>query len=241
MEKLIYGKYKIVDCEHQGDIDSARHDLEKLNVDIVDTYWDGHDCGEAYHEFLFPESQFERIYKALGSSATYEANIYDYIKPDFSWAKGINFPIMDERKYKETLYPLTKDVSPGFEQRIPYCIHFDVEPGVKPAELIKEFLRIFPHPRKVTKVAATLMEEYGQKRYEFLVTAPYKDVDGIWNEKVHFFLDRKLFGNSVIHHRLYMGRGHDFKQQVEWQIAANKPIAQSETTESSRTRRGRGR
>lgn len=50
--KPIYLKYPICDCEHEGDISSAECEVRKAiagnNGEIICSYWDGEDCGDAY-------------------------------------------------------------------------------------------------------------------------------------------------------------------------------------------------
>ena len=43
--------YPVVDCEHEGDMRSAEFEVTDAGAKVIDTYWDGEDCGDAYIEF----------------------------------------------------------------------------------------------------------------------------------------------------------------------------------------------
>lgn len=57
--------YVVYDCEHMGDMRRAEFECEKIcrkyGGKIVDSYWDGRDCGEAYITCEFPFSKVEEI------------------------------------------------------------------------------------------------------------------------------------------------------------------------------------
>lgn len=50
--KEVYILYPIIDCEHEGDISRAEYEamqyVKPMGGDVIDSYWDGRDCGEAY-------------------------------------------------------------------------------------------------------------------------------------------------------------------------------------------------
>lgn len=56
MKKDIYKHYTytVADCEHEGDIRDAISEVEEAGGMFVSSYWDGHDCGEAWVEFMIP-------------------------------------------------------------------------------------------------------------------------------------------------------------------------------------------
>lgn len=76
---MIKGRCNITDCEHMGDVRSAIADVEKLGCHVIDAYWDGHDCGEAYVLFEFSEERFVQVYEKM-PYAFFDADINDYVK-----------------------------------------------------------------------------------------------------------------------------------------------------------------
>ena len=66
-KKNVRFEYNIVDCEHEGDIRSAENEVNNyiipLGGQIITTFWDGNDCGEAYIICEIPFSQLEKVFK----------------------------------------------------------------------------------------------------------------------------------------------------------------------------------
>lgn len=48
-------KYNVVDCEHDGDIAHAIMEIQEAGGTVIERYWDGQDCGEAYILFTLPQ------------------------------------------------------------------------------------------------------------------------------------------------------------------------------------------
>ena len=97
---MINGVYYVADCEHRGDIEREVNYLRNIDREIVinSTYWDGHDCGEAYIKFSFPKSKFVSIYEKV--DAYFDADINDYL--DFSKNKeNLSFENVSIIPYKE--------------------------------------------------------------------------------------------------------------------------------------------
>lgn len=69
--------YPIIDCEHEGDIRSAEFEVTKAGGEVLDTYWDGEDCGEAYIEFAVSDEKAESVCNALGYDTD---KLYRYTK-----------------------------------------------------------------------------------------------------------------------------------------------------------------
>lgn len=65
--KKVHFQYDVVDCEHNGDVLSAIHRVENFinpyKGEVVDSYWDGRDCGEAWVECVVPYEATEEILK----------------------------------------------------------------------------------------------------------------------------------------------------------------------------------
>ena len=65
--KNVYFRYEIVDCEHYGDVSAAVNRVEnfvkKYDGKVVDSFWDGQDCGEACVECYVPYESLEEVFK----------------------------------------------------------------------------------------------------------------------------------------------------------------------------------
>lgn len=57
--------YHVADCEHDGDMRHAEDEVLEAGGTVVNSYWDGDDCGEAYIEFTIPNGNEEKVLKAL--------------------------------------------------------------------------------------------------------------------------------------------------------------------------------
>lgn len=66
MMKHKYFYYWVTDCEHEGDIESAKEEVVDAGGVIEESYWDGEDCGEAWIRFTIPSGKEEDVLKALG-------------------------------------------------------------------------------------------------------------------------------------------------------------------------------
>lgn len=65
-------RYAICDCEHEGDIRYAVHEVEEAGGNVVDTEWDGNDCGEAWVIFTLKKGVTrQQIEKELGTIYAY--------------------------------------------------------------------------------------------------------------------------------------------------------------------------
>ena len=68
--KPVFLHYNIVDCEHEGDVESAENEVERIispiGGKVTDSYWDGDDCGEAWVECKIPYN-IDNINKLINS------------------------------------------------------------------------------------------------------------------------------------------------------------------------------
>lgn len=69
--------YPITDCEHEGDIRSAEFEVRKAGGEVLDTYWDGEDCGDAYVSFTAPNENIDAVCDELGYDTD---ELYRYTK-----------------------------------------------------------------------------------------------------------------------------------------------------------------
>lgn len=137
MEKEVFGRYYVADCEHRGDINRAISYVKNLGGDVIDWYWDGQDCGESYLEISLPIEVYKKVYK--NTSFSMDADINDFIEPKWIGVNSVSNSEFDK------LYAEMKkgDVSQGFEQRMPLYLYFDVKgKNVDPSRVIDDIVDI---------------------------------------------------------------------------------------------------
>lgn len=171
--KNITGKYHVADCEHNGDMESAKSFIRSLGCIISDSYWDGRDCGEAWVEFSFPENRFVAIYnKLLGYSVYYNADINDYInEPDSLPYKRIKGNELLAWKNK-----MAEDCESGFEERLPLWLFFEINGYCQytPAEIISKVLSFFEEPVEVLGYDIHIVD--GNKFCDVLLKSSYRNL-----------------------------------------------------------------
>lgn len=122
MAKTIKGMYMVCDCEHWGDVERDERYLRNNGCTVVSHYWDGHDCGEAYIEFTCKEQDFPALYKRFGMSASFKANINDYVK-----GEGLQgYKRMPCKELFAMKKQMDNDLSAGFENRLALHLWFEV-------------------------------------------------------------------------------------------------------------------
>lgn len=139
MAKMISGTYNVADCEHRGDIAHVECLLRSNGCEVINSYWDGRDCGSAYVKFRCNECDFPILYKKFGSSATFYADINDYVKG--CGIKGYKRYTSNElMKLKKQM---DNDLSSGFENRLAFLLWFEVKerPFLTTDDIISECLK----------------------------------------------------------------------------------------------------
>lgn len=169
--KQISGIYRIADCEHWGDVENAKSALVSNNCTIVNEYWDGHDCGEAYIQFKCAESSFPLLYKKFGNSATFNADINDYIK------SGDILPY--ERYPYATLRSMVKemetDLKKDFEYRIPLYLWFEIDEEYRSTKnVVKTCLSYLKEPYEVIGYSTHNVD--GCEYVNILIETTYKNL-----------------------------------------------------------------
>ena len=167
----ITGTFRVADCEHNGDMDWARSMITGLGCIIKDSYWDGRDCGEAWVEFSFPECRFVAIYHKLGSSASYSANINDYIKlDDVTGYSRISYNVLYELRNK-----MAEDYTTGFEERLPLWLFFEIDKWHdNPAQIISKVLSFFKEPAEILGYNTKIVD--GNKFCDVLIKTSYRNL-----------------------------------------------------------------
>lgn len=82
-EKLV--KYRVPDCEHEGDISSAENELGKLGCKVVTSDWDGEDGGEAWIYCLISDNKINELKSKYG----YSFRDAEYMRKNFERRKLI--------------------------------------------------------------------------------------------------------------------------------------------------------
>lgn len=126
-EKKIFGKYKVVDCEHDGDIVSAKNECLAMGCEVIDVYWDGIDCGVAYIEIKVDKNFVRRHINDNDFQ-------FDVRYSDYKDVGGFTlFGIAESRpsEIDDTIERLWNDISEGFEMRMPYLISLSVTDKAK--------------------------------------------------------------------------------------------------------------
>lgn len=63
--KPVKFKYDVVDCEHWGDVQSAENEVNEyinpIRGRVIDSYWDGEDCGDAWIMCEVPYTALEKV------------------------------------------------------------------------------------------------------------------------------------------------------------------------------------
>lgn len=169
--KNITGRYRVADCEHSGDMESAKSFIRSLGCIITDSYWDGCDCGEAWVEFSFPECRFIAIYDKLGSFASYSADINDYVKLD-----GITgYSRISYDKLYELRDKMSGDYSIGFEERLPLWLFFKVDSyHGEISDIISKVLSFFIEPVEVLGYNLKIVD--GSEYCDVLIKASYRNL-----------------------------------------------------------------
>lgn len=195
--KRIDAKYHIADCEHRGDIERAEVYLRKLDshIRIEGKHWDGKDCGEAYIEFSFPSTIFEKLYWKLYDNTIFYANINHYInlggKSRFSgkYCSMETLNVMNNQ--------LKRDVSEGWEERLPMMLFFQQDDNICSELIISKALGMFPK-YEILGYCCDLVDS--KIYHNLLFTCHIDDIDG---EKM------KEFGDYCLsHHDSFLNRNH---------------------------------
>ena len=173
MEKII-GKYFVCDCEHSGDMESAKSFIRNLGCQIVDDYWDGRDCGEAWIEFSFYDNIFVKVYEKLsGSSVSYSADINKYMKSGIV----LPYPLINGKELIEMKNRMADDCSKGFEERLPLWLFFQINEyrnQYSAGEIVEKVLSYFEEPVEVLGYNIHIVD--GNKFCDVLLKSSYRNL-----------------------------------------------------------------
>lgn len=130
MSKIIKGKYYIADCEHRGDITRECEYLKEIQgIKILDTYWDGKDCGEAYIIFEFSSDIFKNVYNKL-PNAFYNEDINNYVTVTQTLNEGKQIKYNDYNKKVKELY------LKFLQDKVAITLFFEITPKINIYDII---------------------------------------------------------------------------------------------------------
>lgn len=172
MKKVIYGKYRVTDCEHRGDIVSAENYLRALGCKVISSYWDGRDCGEAYVCFTCTGIQFPSIYTEFCCQATFDADINDYIRGYYECVPG-KYRYMKKDEFNSLKDNMCNDFSSGFMYRLPLHLFFQREVDFNFEEVIDKCLSYIPGSH-VIGYYKDIVD--GEAYYNVLISTSYKNL-----------------------------------------------------------------
>lgn len=171
---IIKGIYRVADCEHRGDMDSAKNYLKSNGCSIISSYWDGVDCGEAYIEFSFPSSIFVKLYYKFGNSATYTDDINKYL----SFEDMGTFTHYTSQELLSLKEKMSADYAVGFMYRLPLWLFFDCDKakskGYKDIDIINKCISILEDGVSVIGYCYVVVD--GCKYCDVLLSTNYKNL-----------------------------------------------------------------
>lgn len=186
--KKITGRYRVADCEHWGDMESAKNWISSLGCFITDSHWDGRDCGEAWIEFWFYDNRFVSLYNKIGCSASFSADINDYLStPD-----KLPYTLMKSRELFELKNKMAEDYSAGFEERLPLWFFFEISEYCRYSisEIISKVLSYFKEPVDILGYNIHMTD--GNKFCDILIKSSYRNLT---HEIMQFGIGDYCLGN----------------------------------------------
>jgi hypothetical protein len=206
-ESKIKGRYHIADCECNGDIEREINFLHALGCYVTNSSWDRKDGGDAYIEFEFAKSNFQKVYSLLiGSSVSFSADINDYMEIESGY--------MDNKTLMYRLDELAENVGKNFEKVIPLHLFFEVRKDVNIRKFVNEVLDELGPNAAVLGQAKTLVDGYNY--YDAVIVMDYKDLTAqkllnighycLGNKSFSLMEQNGLYGDIKIKHVLSSGR-----------------------------------
>ena len=181
-DTILYGKYKVHDCEHMGDLIDAESYLLRLGLEPTEKYWNRIDGGEAYIEFSCPSSKIASVYPKIRLSAVFEEDISPYLPKGEGFDMGGKFKIVDQTEYRRLYGEHNQDLSKGFERRIPLHVNFYGFANFDPNIVIENVLKAFPDPGQLTPVCCSKDPSADDNSYSYLFLAPVTQItDSVMN------------------------------------------------------------
>ena len=231
-DTILYGKYKVHDCEHMGDLLDAESYLLRLGLEPTEKYWNRIDGGEAYIEFSCPSSRIASVYPKIKLSAVFEKDISSYLPKGVGFDMGGKFKIVDQAEFRRTSGERNQDVSEGFERRIPLRAYFYSYANFDPNVVIENVLKAFPDPGQLTPVCCWKDPSADDNSYAYLFLAPAIQITGSVMHRIgdNLFCTNSLFrelgvkGFCGCYHELKVDCKSyaDFQENVKRQVSLNK-------------------
>lgn len=228
---IIKGCYSVTDCEHNGDIQSAVNHLKRLGCNVTGTYWDGHDCGEAYVNFTIASDKFVSVYNQICSSASFDTDINEYLPKAEQFG---NWQQFDHKQLIEINNTMSENTKGEFWNEMPLLLFFNDKGTIKPKDIIKKCLSYLKHPYKVIGYDKHVTD--GNIYYDVLISSSYKNLtreimtDGIGDYAIGndgFIKKNHIYGEcSCTHKYINYAKmyGYEYLQRVIKLIMDGKPL-----------------
>lgn len=244
--RVINGTFYVADCEHNGDIERVKSYLRSNSCEVISSYWDGHDCGEAYVEFTCKEADFPSLYKRFGISASFDADINNYIQLDGLVA---DYKRVGKSELYAKLREMNNDLSYGFWDRLPLHLWFEVKErqGLTTQDIVEKCLS-FINKADYEVVCYSLKIVDGGEFIDMLIKTSYKNLDdktigkyGIGDFALGHdgWLDSKrIYGQCACGHTFChkgkFGYSYDLLQKVMGMIENGQPLMYCNTNPYSK-------
>lgn len=182
-KEIIVGIYCVADCEHRGDIIREINYLRNVHhgIRIINSFWDGRDCGEAYIEFSFQSCYFAEIYNKI--DAKYNVDINDYL-PINKEINGLlsNVTILNKKDFQS----LCKKYERQFDdQKITLHLFFEESADISNDKIINKAIETFG--KETTNILA--YSKHKTDRNNFVEVLFQTLITNISKDKLHDFGD----------------------------------------------------
>lgn len=206
---MINGVYKIVDCEHKGDIDYAKKYLLHLGCGVNDIFWDGRDCGAATIDFTISSKLFPKVYPILCNNTTFDVDINDYIVVDFMSDYLIPYKdLINKLNYYKTY------VGTNFEKNIPVLLFFNLEnTSLSPNYVVNTIMNMIGKGTKIVNVSSQINQ--GDTYYHVLFLTDYHNICNKNLKKIGdyslslrngWLKNNNIYGECSCRHELYINQ-----------------------------------
>lgn len=235
MEKkeIIKGCYHVADCEHNGDMEWGRNFISRNvpEVKILESYWDGHDCGEAYIMFSFPAKHFVKVFKAICCiGVSFDADINDYYP--FSGKNRFEGKAISRKKMNNILSQMEKDVSEGWEKRLPVRLSFVKNDNINREVIFSKVFEIL-NDYEIMGYCIS-MNDNREEYHDLLLSCSLDKIDGIkfkafgdtlyMRDRGSWLYKNNIYGFLVCEHNLKKTRSYEEFKTLADRIINKRPL-----------------
>lgn len=175
MEK-IKGRYNIPDCEHWGDVQNSIDFIRELGCEVIEHFWDGHDCGDAWVDFYCTPSFILKAYKRTSFSFDCDITKYVNFREEAIKALKNRYTIIDAEEYENVRNELISNVGEGFIRQIPVELIFKMSSYGECNTPLTRISWFTYHIGNKVKINSIKIED---DTYSVLLTCDFDDVIGV--------------------------------------------------------------